>query len=124
VGIPITIKGNLGKDPDLKFHNNKPYVTFSLAHTPSSLVNGEWINEEPIWFTVTQFGEQSEALLDTLKKGDAVLVVGSWKPHSYKTKEGVDRTGLEIKAKVVGKIAKAITGKNAEKDLTSETPPW
>jgi len=119
--MDITIKGNLGTDPELKFtKNNKAYVSFSLAYTPRVKQGEVWIDSETIWFRAVQWGEKAELLVDNLRKGDTVLIQGSWKPSTYTTKEGVDKSGLELNVAEIGKVFKA--GARAPKQ--SEEAPW
>lgn len=107
MSLPISIRGNLGKDPEIKFYKDKPFVSFSLAYTPRVYTDGKWVEGETMWFNVTQWGEKSEVLMDTLKKGDTVLIIGEWKQRLYETDGGEKRSSLEIKAENVGKVARA-----------------
>jgi len=120
----ISVKGNLGSDPDLKFSkNNTAYCNFSLAYTPRKQVNGEWQDGETMWFKVVAFGTKAEAIADTFRKGDTVLVTGELAQSTYTDKEGNEKTFMEITAKEVGlvpKLGKPKTGQFATKEAT----PW
>ena len=119
--MDIVIKGNLGTDPELKFtKNNKAFVSFSLAHTPRVKQGEMWIDGETIWFRAVQWGEKSELLIDNLSKGDTVLIQGSWKLSTYITKEGVEKTGLELNISEIGKVIKA----GARAPRPTEAAPW
>jgi single-strand DNA-binding protein len=121
----ISVKGNLGSDPDLKFSkNNTAYCNFSLAYTPRKQVNGEWQDGETMWFKVVAFGTKAEAIADTLKKGDTVLVTGELTQSTFTDKaDGKERVSLEIIAKEVGLIAKLGKPK-AQQFATKEATPW
>jgi single-strand DNA-binding protein len=120
----INVKGNLGSDPDLKFSkNNTAYCNFSLAYTPRKQVNGEWVDGETMWFKVVAFGTKAEAIADTFKKGDTVVVVGEMAQSTYTDKEGKEKTSLEITAKEVGLVAKLGKPK-AEQFASKEATPW
>ena len=115
----ISVKGNVGSDPELKFSkNNTAYANFSLAYTPRTNENGEWKDGETTWFRVTVFGAKAEALVDTVKKGDAVLVVGEMKQSTYTDKEGKERTSMEIAARDVGLVPRL------QKTQKKENDPW
>lgn len=121
----INVKGNLGSDPDLKFSkNNTAYCNFSLAYTPRKQVNGEWQDGETMWFKVVAFGTKAEAIADTFRKGDTVVVVGEMAQSTWTDKaDGKERISLEITAKEVGlvpKLGKPKTGQFATKEAT----PW
>ena len=115
----ISVKGNLGSDPDLKFSkNNNAYCNFSLAYTPRKQVNGEWVDGETNWFKVVVFGTKAEAVADNFKKGDSVLVIGDLAQSTYTDKEGKEKTSMEITAKEVGLVPRL------GKPKTQEAAPW
>ena len=120
----ISVKGNLGSDPDLKFSkNNTAYCNFSLAYTPRKQVNGEWQDGETMWFKVVAFGTKAEAIADTYRKGDTVLVVGEMVQSTYTDKEGKEKTSIEITAKEVGLVPKLGKPKSGQ-FATKEATPW
>jgi single-strand DNA-binding protein len=121
----ISVKGNLGSVPDLKFSkNNTAYLNFPLAYTPRKQVNGEWQDGETMWFKVVVFGTKAEAIADTLKKGDTVLVTGELTQSTFTDKaDGKERVSLEIIAKEVGLVPRLGKPKT-EQFATKEATPW
>jgi single-strand DNA-binding protein len=121
----ISVKGNLGSDPDLKFSkNNTAYCNFSLAYTPRKQVNGEWQDGETMWFKVVAFGTKAEAIADTFRKGDTVLVTGELAQSTFTDKaDGKERVSLEIIAKEVGLVPKLGKPKSGQ-FATKEATPW
>ena len=118
--IPITVRGNLGADPELKFKDDLAITTLRLAHTPRIKEKGEWHDGEVMWFRVTIFGPTAEGAAGLFKKGDAVLVVGKFRQVSYE-KDGVERQGLEITAdEVAAVVVRFIKSKAA----TTDEPAW
>ena len=112
--MEIKVRGRLGNDPELKTvgADNIPAVVFSLAHTPRSKKNGQWVDGETNWYRVVRFGVSAEAIAQTVKKGDEVIVIGTLKMNNYTDKNGVAKTQMEITASelgVVPRIAKAKT---------------
>jgi single-strand DNA-binding protein len=131
MSIPVTIKGNLGADPELKYvktaRGDAALVTFSLAHTPRERKGDEWVEGETIWFRVTTWGDKGEIYIDAFKKGDTVLVQGSMKQSTFKGRDGVDKTALEINATDIGLVPKAVRTSSARgQSPTSRTeaPGW
>jgi single-strand DNA-binding protein len=119
--MEITVKGNVGSDPEIKFvKNNLPLVTFSVAYTPRTKQGEQWIDGETMWFRVTQFGEKAEHLMDSIKKGDQVLVKGSMKQSTYQAKDGSEKTSLEINATDIGIVPKPSKGVSRP----AEVPSW
>jgi single-strand DNA-binding protein len=120
MSIPITVKGNVGSEPELKFSkNNKAWATFNLAHTPRERKGEEWVDGETIWFRVVTFGNLSELITDNLQKGDNVIVTGVWKQSKYTAKDGTEKTALEINASDVATTFKPIRAKQKV-----EEPSW
>lgn len=115
--MEVKVRGRLGNDPELKSvgADNLQLVSFSLAYTPRSKKNGEWVDGETNWYRVIKFGQGAEAIAQTIKKGDEVIVIGSMKMNSYTDKNGVTKNQMEITASelgVVPKIAKNKTTNN------------
>jgi single-strand DNA-binding protein len=120
----ITVQGNIGKDPEIKFLGDLAITKFSVADTPRSKnkTTGEWEDGETIWFNVTVFGSQAEAVVDNYAKGDTVLIIGKLKQSNYTDKNGEARSSLEIAAESVSKVIRfAKASKPAAKE---EVAPW
>ena len=77
----ITVVGNLGRDPELRYTpNGTPVANLSVA-TSNTFTNqkGEQV-KETTWFRVSVFGKQAETCSQYLAKGRSVLVEGRIKP--------------------------------------------
>jgi single-strand DNA-binding protein len=107
--MEVRVRGRLGQDPELKTvtADNLPLVTFSLAYTPRSKKNGEWVDGETNWYRVVKFGRGAEAIADGIKKGDEVIVIGTMKMNNYTDKSGVAKSVMEINASEIGIIPRA-----------------
>jgi single-strand DNA-binding protein len=104
--MEIRVKGRVGNDPEIKFvtQDQLPLVTFSIAYTPRNKKGGEWVDGETMWFKVAMFGKKAEAIADSIKKGDEVLVLGSVKQSTFQGRDGVEKTALEITASEVALV--------------------
>jgi single-strand DNA-binding protein len=124
MSIQVTVKGNLGSDPELKFvktgRGDTGLVTFSLAYTSRERKGEQWVDGETMWFRVVQWGEKAETLVDALTKGDTVIVTGSLKQSKFMGKDGTEKTALEINASDIGVIPK---GAPKRRDAV-EQPAW
>jgi single-strand DNA-binding protein len=121
MSISVTVKGNLGSDPELKFvktaKGDTSLVSFSLAYTPRERKGTEWVDGETMWFRVVQWGEKGEVLMDSLTKGDSVIVAGNMKQSTFKGRDGQDKTAIEISATDIGIVPKTTKKK-------AEMPKW
>jgi single-strand DNA-binding protein len=94
----ITIMGNLGRDPELRYTpQGKAVCDFSVATSekwkdPQSGEN----KEETTWFRITFWGRQAEVANQYLKKGRPVYVEGRLKMREWTDRDGRVRTSLEV----------------------------
>jgi single-strand DNA-binding protein len=126
--MEIKVKGRVGSDPEIKFvtQDQLPLVTFSIAYTPRNKKGGEWVDGETMWFKVAQFGKKAEAIADTIKKGDEVLVLGSVKQSTFQGRDGVEKTALEITASEVALIPRLQkeSGRATSRQPDAFDPGW
>ena len=99
----ITVSGNVGTDPEIKFYDGKNgsfgVARFSLAYTPREKDKmGNWSDGITTWFSVSVVGKQAETVADSIAKGQRVQVIGAFKQSNYTAKDGTQKQGLEIKA--------------------------
>jgi len=101
----ITIVGNLGKDPEMRYTPGGQAVTnFPLAtnrtYTNSS---GEKV-EEVTWFRISAWGRQAETCNQYLNKGSRVLVEGRMSPDEngnpkmWEAQDGTSRANFDVTA--------------------------
>lgn len=102
----VTIAGNLGRDPEMRYLPSGQAVTnFSVAtnrtYTGS---NGEKV-KETVWFRVSAWGRQAESCNQFLKTGSQVLVEGRLTPDKetggpriWTAQDGQSRASFELTA--------------------------
>lgn len=99
----LTIIGNLGRDPEMRFTpSGKAVTNFSVA------VNARWTNsdgtegERVTWYKVACWGRLAEITNQYLAKGRRVMVVASRiEAEAYIDKEGQPRAALKVTADAV-----------------------
>ena len=122
----ITVSGNVGTDPEIKFYDGKNgsfgVARFSLAYTPREKDKaGNWTDGITTWFSVSVVGKQAELVADSIAKGQRVQVTGAFKQSNYKAKDGTDKQGLEIKA---DSITLELVGAKKSKPVVADEPEW
>lgn len=106
----ITIVGNVGSAPELKYtQNNVPFCRFSVA------VNEQWTKdgekqERVTWFPVVAFNGKSEACANYLDKGRLVAIVGKVRTREYETKGGTKHQVMQIVADTVSFLGSSRKG--------------
>ena len=110
----ITVIGNLGRDPEMKFSpSGKAVTSFSIADTRQYKNGSGELVKETTWFRVEVWGNQAEACNTYLKKGSLVLVEGRMKadintgnPRIYQKKDQSWASSFEIQASNVKFLSK------------------
>ena len=98
-----------------------------MAHTSRERKGDEWVEGETIWVRVTTWGDKGEVYVDALRKGDSVLVQGTMKQSTFKGRDGVDKTALEINASDIGIVPKAPRAAAPRREAApsrAEAPGW
>jgi single-strand DNA-binding protein len=120
----ITIQGNIGKEPEIKFSGDLGIAKFSVAETPrtKNKTTGQWEDGETMWFNVVFFGSQAEAIVDNYAKGDTILLIGKLRQSSYTDKNGDTKASMEVVGESIAKVARSMkSNKPAPK---KEVAPW
>lgn len=96
----ITLIGNLGNDPEMRYTPSGVAVaSFSLA------VNRSWTGQDgqrqdkTTWFRISVWNKQAETVTQYLSKGRLVMVVGEVEDaRVFTDRDGNPRASLEVKA--------------------------
>jgi len=105
----ITIVGNLGRDPEMRFTpSGQAVCSFSVASTRQyTSSDGEKV-KETVWFRVTTWGKQAEICSQYLAKGAKVLIEGrlspdkaTGNPRLWNTNDGKPAASYEVTAEKV-----------------------
>ncbi len=97
----ITIVGNVGRNPELRYTQNGVAVCdFSVAVNKVTNVNGEK-REKVTWFKVTAWRQLAELVNQYVQKGRQVMVVGEVSVSAYTDKSGQPAATLELTANEV-----------------------
>lgn len=128
----IFLTGNLGRDPELRYTpNGTPVVRFSVA------TNERWTDREgqqqerTIWWRVSVWGKQGEAVSQYLSKGRQVFIEGRMDPDPetggprlWTGRDGQTRASFEIVAqrvRVIGRRGGAVSfGEPRDQDIPPE----
>src|SRR5438477_12503276 len=92
--------GNAGRAPEIRTTaDGTTIASFSLAvSTWSREAEGKG---EPIWLRIVAFGKLAETVEKFVKKGSQVLVAGRLSLREYTTKDGKEKTSVEIIAQSI-----------------------
>ena len=105
----LWIKGNLGRDPEMRYTpSGQAVCNFSVAENRQyTAANGETV-KETTWFNVSAWGKTAENCNKYLKKGQDVTVWGrltadpaTHGPRLWTGQDGTQRASFEVSASEV-----------------------
>lgn len=125
----ITIVGNLGKDPELRYLPSGDAVgnlSVAVSDGYKDKASGQW-KDRTIWFRVSVFGKNAENAHQYLAKGRKVLVAGSLKaddsgnPAVFTRKDGSAGASFEVNAHTLRFLDRA-PAPDDDDDVIAATP--
>lgn len=122
----VTLVGNLGRDPEMKYVPSGDAVTnLSVATNRTWNDKNGQKKQETTWFNVSVWGSQAEACNTYLSKGSQVLVEGTLQPgeggnpRTYKRDNGECGSSFDVRAFSV----KFLQGGEAGQESSPSTGP-
>lgn len=123
----VTLIGNLGRDPELRYTNSGvPVATFSIA------TNEQWkdsegnTQERTEWHNIVSWQKLAEICAEYLKKGSKVYIEGRLQTRSWDDKNtGQKRTTTEVVASdmiMLDSKGAAARGPDAPPPVSTESP--
>jgi single-strand DNA-binding protein len=109
----VTILGNLGKDPEVRFMPNGGAVaniTVATSDTWKDKQTGEQ-KEKTEWHRVVMFGKLAEIAGEYLKKGSKVYLEGSLQTRKWTNQQGQDQYTTEIVLQGFNGVMQMLDGK-------------
>lgn len=115
----VTLLGNLGRDPELRYmQNGEAVCNFSLATSESyKSKSGERVTKTE-WHNVTLYRKLAEIAGQYLVKGSQIYLEGKIQSRKYNDKEGVERTAYSI----IGSEMKMLGGKQEQSNNVPSAP--
>ena len=101
----ITIIGNLTADPEMRFTPSGAAVaSFTIASTPRSFnrQTSQWEDGETLFMRCSIWRDAAENVAESLTKGTRVIAQGRLQQRSYTTREGENRTVVEMQVDEIG----------------------
>jgi single-strand DNA-binding protein len=93
----VTILGNVGRDPDVKYGaNGNAVVNVSVATSRKWKDKNDERHEETEWHRITFFGRSAEIIGEYVRKGNRLFVTGYLKTRKWTDKDGIEKYTTEI----------------------------
>ena len=105
----LTIVGNLGRDPEMRYLPDGTAVTNLNVACNRKWTGGDGATQEQtIWYRISVWGKQAEACNQYLEKGRQVLVEGlltpdkeTGSPRVFTRQDGTAGASFEVRANLV-----------------------
>jgi single-strand DNA-binding protein len=102
----ITLVGNLTRDFEVRFFEDSAVANSAVAvnHRFKDQKTGEWKDsDKPHYFDIAVWGsKQVDNVVDSLGKGDRVLVVGNVNMTQKEMDDGTKKTYTEVRVEHIG----------------------
>lgn len=100
----VVLVGNLTRDPEAGSPGNGVVANMGLA-IDNTWKDGEGnvVSGKPNFIDVEAWGQQGQHCLDTLNKGDRVILIGPLQFSQWTDDAGNDRSKHRVRARVIGK---------------------
>jgi single-strand DNA-binding protein len=111
----VTFEGRLAANPDLHVTaSGKNIVEFTVAVNERRQVGEEWEDGNTTWWRVKAFRQLGENIIESLTKGDLVIVHGAVTTDTWTDKESQEkRFGQKVIADLVGPSLRFATAQPA-----------
>lgn len=95
----ITVVGNLGKDPELRYTPQGAAVaSFSMATNEKRRDKSGELQDVTTWFKITLWRNQAENAAKYLTKGSPVYIEGRLRIEEWTDRDGNNRYTLDVQA--------------------------
>lgn len=118
----MTIVGNLGQEPELRFTQaGKAVISFSVGTTH---LKGADKQKETTWHECVAFGEEAENIAASFHKGSRVIVIGRLERTSYeKNGQKQHRTQIVVNEAALSVRYDPATSEKGERTPQTNTAP-
>jgi len=116
----ITVVGNLGRDPELRYTpQGNAVCNFSVATNEKRKDKAGDLQDVTTWFRITLWGKQAENASKYLTKGSPIYVEGRLRVEEWTDRDGGQRYTLEVQATDMQFIGGGSRGDDSYSDNTS-----
>lgn len=94
----VILVGNVGRDPELRYVENRPVATMSIATTERAYItaSGAQIPERTEWHTIVMWDKAAETAEKYIRKGCKLFVEGKLRTRVWQDRNAIKRTVTEI----------------------------
>jgi single-strand DNA-binding protein len=98
----VTFHGWVGSDVRHRVVRETSVASFRVGVTPRIRKEGEWVDGETAWYSVTVWRALADHVRRSVRKGDPVVVHGRLRTETWTPEGGAPSTTLLVDATLVG----------------------
>jgi len=98
----VTFHGWAGSDVRFRTAKDVSVADVRVGVTPRLKKDGDWVDGETTWYTVTAWRSLADHLRDSVRKGDPLIVHGRLRTETWVPEEGGPSTTLQVDASLIG----------------------
>jgi single-strand DNA-binding protein len=99
----VTFQGWVGNDLVFRETKEGNVANFRVGSTPRIRKrNGDWVDGQTSWFSVSCWRNLADGVRDSVKKGDPVIVHGRLRTDVWEREDGESSTTYVVEAQYVG----------------------
>ena len=124
----ITLIGRVGQNPE-KIGNGIPGIRFRVVTSDAVKTDRGWEDKDTSWWTVKAWRTVAQQAMQTLQKGNEVMITGTIAEDSWTDSNGNKRSTYEVTADYIGLTTFTLTKEEKEKPEpvysgTNPEDPW
>ena len=98
----VTFQGWVGGEVRHRVVKETSVASFRVGVTPRLRREGDWVDGETGWYTVTVWRTLADHVRQSIRKGDPVIVSGRLRTETWTPEEGTPSTTMLVDATLVG----------------------
>ncbi len=99
----VNVTGYVGAEIELRdTSRGHPCATFRIGTTPRIRRGGDWMDGETTWTTVMCYRGLAENVATSVRRGDAVIIVGKLRTQRWTGADQVEHERMVLEAATVG----------------------
>ena len=98
----VTFQGWVGSEVRHRVVKETSVASFRVGVTPRLRREGDWVDGETGWYTVTVWRTLADHVRQSIRKGDPVIVSGKLRTETWTPEEGSPSTTMIVDATLVG----------------------
>ena len=108
----VILVGNVGKNPEVRYVDSRPYATFSLATTERgyTTAQGVQVPERTEWHNIVMWDRNAEIAERYIPKGTKLYVEGKLRTRSWQDRNAINRVITEVVVESLDILARATGG--------------